>query len=73
MLKINNMAHQILLVIILLLYPSNAYAYLDPGIGSLMLQGIIAGIAVITTTIGFYWKKIKSFFAKFKSKKQTEK
>ena len=71
MLKINNMAHKIMLILLLLVYPTTAYAYIDPGIGSLMLQGIIAGIAVVTTTIGVYWKKIKSFFSKFKSKKQT--
>ena len=66
------MGRQIILISFLL-YPTSAYAYLAPGIGSLMLQGIIAGIAVVTTTIGVYWKKIKSFFSKFKSKKQTEK
>ena len=67
------MRRQITLIFLLIFYPTSAYAYLDPGIGSLMLQGIIAGIAVVTTTIGVYWKKIKSFFSKFKSKKQTEK
>ena len=60
-------------IIVILSTPSIAYAYIDPGIGSIMLQGIIAGVAVVTTTIGFYWKKIKSFFSKLKSKKQTEK
>jgi len=73
MLKITNMAHKLILILLLLIYPAKAYAYIDPGIGSLMLQGIVAGIAVVMTTIGVYWKKIKSFFSKSKSKKQTEK
>ena len=41
---------------------SNAYAYLDPGTGSIIIQGIIAatlsGIFIIKT----YWFKIVSFF-----------
>ena len=40
----------------------NAYAYLDPGTGSIILSAIIAGLVTIKT----YWKmlieKIKNFF-----------
>lgn len=39
-----------------------AYAYLDPGTGSIMLQmllGIFAGVAVVGR---LYWDKLKSFF-----------
>ena len=41
-----------------------AYAYLDPGLGSLILQSLIGGIAVAFGFISFYWKKFKSFFTK---------
>ena len=43
---------------------SNAYAYLDPGTGSVILSAIIAGIVAIKS----YWitiiYKIKKFFKK---------
>ena len=38
---------------------TNAYAYLDPGTGSIILQAIIAVIATAGATIAFYWRKIK--------------
>ena len=41
---------------------SNAFAYIDPGTGSIILQGLIAGIAAAGATISIYWTKIKSFF-----------
>jgi hypothetical protein len=41
-----------------------AYAYLDPGTGSIILQGLIATIAVAGLTIKTYWHKILSFFGK---------
>ena len=47
---------------------SNAFAYIDPGTGSIILQGLIAGIAAAGATISIYWTKIKSFFSKKKKK-----
>ena len=41
-----------------------AYAYLDPGTGSLILQGLIAGVAVMSLTAKIYWYKFLSFFKK---------
>ena len=52
-------------IIILVLYfgtLSNSYAYLDPGSGSIILQGIIAAIALVGSYVGFYWKKVIKFF-----------
>ncbi len=37
-----------------------AYAYLDPGTGSIILQALLGLIAAIGATSSFYWKKIKS-------------
>ena len=34
-----------------------AYAYVDPGTGSMMVQMIIAGAAAGFTTIGLYWPR----------------
>ncbi len=41
---------------------SDANAYIDPGTGSLLLQGLIAGIAAGAYTLKLYWYKIKGFF-----------
>ncbi|MDT8398536.1 MAG: hypothetical protein RQ899_07975 [Pseudomonadales bacterium] len=43
---------------------SPAYAYLDPGTGSMILQGVIAGLAVASLTIRTYWYRLKSLFTK---------
>lgn len=41
---------------------SGSAAYLDPNIGSMLLQGAVAGIAVVTVTVKMYWYRIKAFF-----------
>ncbi len=54
------------LLIISFFISENAYAYLDPGSGSIILSAIIAALA----TIKHYWLMIKNFFKKkiFKKK-----
>lgn len=44
----------------------NAYAYLDPGLGSMLLQGLIAGIAAASVVVGHYWSRLKSFVRAFR-------
>ena len=39
-----------------------AFAYIDPGTGSMLLQGLLAGIAGIFVVLKLYWYKIKNFF-----------
>ena len=36
-----------------------AYAYLDPGSGSLIIQSVIGALAAIGVTLKLYWHKIK--------------
>ena len=52
------------LIVGLISYTSPAYAYLDPGTGSLLLQGLIAGLAAIISFLSIYWQKVKAFFSK---------
>ena len=54
------------LIVGLISYTSPAYAYLDPGTGSMLLQGLIAGLAVIMSFLSIYWQKVKAFFVKQK-------
>lgn len=44
-------------------YVPDAFAYLDPGTGSILLQGLIAGLAGGLMAIRLYWKKLKEVFA----------
>ena len=40
---------------------TDAYAYIDPGTGSMLLQGLIATIAAGLVVIKLYWQKVKAF------------
>ena len=48
-----------LLTIILLLAAKPAWAYLDPGTGSMLLQVILGGIAAIGVALKLFWHKIR--------------
>ena len=45
-------------------YPASAFAYLDPGTGSIILQGLIAGLAAIAVSGKIFWSRIKGFLSK---------
>ena len=40
----------------------NAYAYLDPGTGSYIIQLLIAAFVGIGFAVRLFWSRIKSFF-----------
>lgn len=40
-----------------------SYAYLDPGTGSIILQSILAGIAVAMGLLRLYWYRLKTFLS----------
>jgi len=60
----------ILLLLTYFLLIGNAFAYLDPGSGSIILQAIIGFIAMAGATVSLYWQKVKSFFKKIFQKKK---
>ena len=45
---------------VVLSFSKNAYAYLDPGTGSMLLQGLIAAVAGGLMVIRAYWGRWKS-------------
>lgn len=47
-----------------LLIASPSHAYLDPGTGSIILQGLLAGMAVGIGVLHRYWQQFKSFLAR---------
>lgn len=44
--------------------PEPAYAYLDPGTASMLLQGLIGAVAGALVAIRVYWAKIRGFFTR---------
>lgn len=44
------------------IFPSEAFAYLDPGTGSLIVQSVIAAIAAAGFTLRLYWGRVRSLF-----------
>ena len=58
------MARVALSLLLLSLFSAQVQAYLDPGTGSIILQGIIAGVAVAWFTIKTYWYKLAALFGK---------
>ena len=61
-------------IIAIFLIVTNAYAYLDPGTGSFILQAIIGFLAALSAGFLYYWAKVKNFFLKlFKKNNNDEK
>ena len=50
------------------IFPLTTFAYLDPGTGGIILQGLIAAVAAAGFVMKAYWYKFKSFFGKSESK-----
>ena len=57
------MKKQLILCVLVsfLFLTKDAYAYIDPGTGSMLLQGLIAAIAAGLVVIKLYWYKVKAF------------
>jgi len=56
-----------------ILFATPCYAYLDPGTGSILLQGLLAGVASAIAFGGFFWKRIKLFFTSlFSSRSKSD-
>jgi len=57
-----SLARVLPLALALSVVPGEAAAYIDPGTGSLILQGLIAAFAAAAVVIRGYWYRIKAFF-----------
>jgi hypothetical protein len=60
-------ADPLLLLAALLALPGEAAAYIDPGTGSLVIQGLIAAFAATAVVLRGYWYRIKAFFRRGKA------
>lgn len=48
----------------------SAFAYIDPGTGSLLLQGLLAAVVGALAGIKFYWRKISNAVARLFGRRQ---
>lgn len=44
------------------IFPRTVYAYIDPGMGSIIIQVIIGALVGGLVTISRFWRKVKTFF-----------
>jgi hypothetical protein len=44
------------------IFPSQAFGYLDPGTGSLIVQSVIAALAAAGFALRLYWSKVRAWF-----------
>jgi len=63
-LKINIIYRVLTFILISLFFVKNAYAYLDGGTGSYVIQVFIGVLMGAIITIKFYWRSIKEFIKK---------
>ncbi len=70
----NRRAHTVLRMSIVaavcLTMAAPACAYIDPGTGSLLLQGLLGTLAIAGAAIAQFRSQIRQFLAKFKRKRE---
>lgn len=54
------------------IFPNNVYAYINPGVGSIIFQIVVAFFITGLFLIGSFFKKIKSFFINLFRKKKNK-
>ena len=62
----------VLAILGVLLSVHDAFAYLDPGTGSYLVQILIAGLVGAAFSIKIFWQRIKDFFSGKKPDKDED-
>jgi len=62
----------LLFVLLLVINPGSAEAYIDPGTGGLVVQMLIAAIATALVTGKLWWARLKALFKKDISTKDEQ-
>jgi len=68
----NLLINTIILFSLLLIIARPAYAYLDPGSGSFILQIILGAVLGGLFTVKIYWQKLKTFIFKIFGRAKSE-
>jgi hypothetical protein len=62
---------KLLLLLMTAGFSESAFAYIDPGTGIVLLQGLLAAIVGAWVGIKFYWKKISNAVARLFGRRQS--
>lgn len=62
----------LLSIVCLLIYPSDAFAYIDPGAGSTLMSVVIGLFVAVAIAVKTYWYKLKAVFSRRSSRKKEE-
>jgi len=62
----------VMLAVVMVVIPSPAHAYLDPGAGSVLLQGLIAAAAAVTAVLSVNLRRVKSLFRRLFGRRDDE-
>lgn len=54
--------------LVALINPTRAHAYLDPGTGSLLLQGLAAGLVGVLA----FWSRLRRMFRDYMNRKKEQ-
>ncbi|MGH8669590.1 MAG: hypothetical protein ACREUN_03475 [Burkholderiales bacterium] len=66
--RVTNLGKAALMAAGLSLWAAPAYAYLDPTTGSILLQGLLAGVAGVMVVGRLYWTRLKAFLRRVAGK-----
>lgn len=55
-----------------MIFVKSAYAYIDPGTGSMIVQAIIAALVAIGASIGIFWNRVRSLFGWISGRKNSK-
>lgn len=61
-----------IVIALLAAWHTPAHAYLDPGTGSMILQGIIGAVVGGLIAVKLYWARIKDFFSARRTRRSAE-
>ena len=53
-----------LALILVLIRPTDAWAYVDPSTGGYLLQMLLAGILAVAFAIRMFWQNLKSYYTR---------
>jgi alpha-D-ribose 1-methylphosphonate 5-phosphate C-P lyase len=59
-------------LLISMIFVDHAFAYLDPGTGSMVVQALLAGIAAAGVSIGIFRRRIGAFWTRIFGRKKNE-
>lgn len=54
-----------------MIFAKEAWAYIDPATGSMLIQAVLATIAAVSVSVGVFWRRLRAFFSKIMGKKDA--